>query len=41
LGACFFSNFGDWSEYVEGRMSDAEFQGHAETMARKMMAEQN
>jgi len=29
LNACFFSNFGEWSEYVEGKMSDAEFHGHA------------
>jgi hypothetical protein len=41
LGACFFNNFGDWSEYVDGRMSDAEFHGHAMTRARQMMAEEN
>ena len=41
LSACFFNNFGDWSEYVEGRMSDDEFQGHAITRAQKMMANQN
>ena len=41
LNACFFNNFGDWSEYVEGKMSDAEFQGHAITRAQKMMANQN
>ena len=41
LSACFFNNFGDWSEYVDGRMSDAEFQGHAITRAQKMMASQN
>jgi hypothetical protein len=41
LNACFFNNFGDWSEYVEGKMSDAEFQGHAITRAQKMMADQN
>ncbi len=41
LSACFFNNFGDWSEYVEGKMSDDEFQGHAITRAQKMMASQN
>ena len=41
LSAFFFNNFGDWSEYVEGKMSDAEFQGHAITRAQKMMANQN
>jgi hypothetical protein len=41
LNACFFSNFGEWSEYVEGRMSDAEFHGHAITQAQHMMADRN
>lgn len=41
LSACFFSNFGDWSEYVDGRMSDAEFHGHAITRAHQMIADQN
>jgi len=41
LGACFFNNFGDWSEYVDGRMSDAEFHGHTLTRAQQMMADQN
>jgi len=41
LTTIFFNNFGDWSEYVEGRMDDAEFYGHAMTRARQMMAEQN
>ncbi len=41
LSACFFSNFGDWSEYVGGRMSDDEFQGHAVIRAQQMMADQN
>lgn len=41
LNACFFSNFGEWSEYVEGRMSDAEFHGHAVTQAQQMMADRN
>jgi len=41
IDACFFSNFGDWSQYVEGKMSDAEFQGHVITRAQQMMAEQN
>jgi len=41
LNACFFSNFGEWSEYVEGKMSDAEFHGHAVTRAQQMMADEN
>ena len=41
LSACFFNNFGDWSEYIDGRMSDAEFQGLAVTRAQQMMADQN
>jgi len=41
MGACFFSNFGEWSEYVEGRMSDAEFHGHATVRAQQMKADQN
>ena len=38
LGACFFSNFGEWTEYVEGRMSDEEFHGRTVTLAQTMMA---
>jgi len=41
MEACFFSNFGEWSEYVAGKMSDAEFQGHALTRAQQMKVEQN
>jgi len=41
VNACFFSNFGEWSEYVEGKMSDAEFQGHAISRAQQMKADQN
>jgi hypothetical protein len=41
MGACFFSNFGEWSQYVEGKMSDAEFHGHVVTRAQEMMVEQN
>jgi len=41
LNAFFFNNFGDWSEYVDGRMGDAEFYGHAVTRAQQMMADQN
>ncbi len=41
LDACFFSNFGEWSQYVEGKMSDAEFQGHAITRAQEMIVNQN
>jgi hypothetical protein len=39
LKACFFNNFGDWSEYVDGKMSDAEFHNLAATRARGMMDE--
>jgi hypothetical protein len=41
LSAFFFNNFGDWSEYVDGRMGDAEFYSNAMTRAQKMMANQN
>ncbi|MEM5785983.1 MAG: hypothetical protein AAGU11_01615 [Syntrophobacteraceae bacterium] len=41
LKACFFSNFRDWTEYVEGNMSDAEFKLIAAEKARQMMAEEN
>lgn len=41
LSAFFFNNFGDWSEYVDGKMGDAEFYGHAITRAQKMMADEN
>jgi len=41
LSACFFNNFGEWSEYVGGRMSDAEFHGHALTRAQQMQADEN
>ena len=41
LNACFFNNFGEWSDYVEGKMSDIEFQGHAVTRAQQMIIEQN
>jgi hypothetical protein len=41
MNACFFSNFGEWREYVEGKMSDAEFQGHAISRAQQMMADEN
>lgn len=39
LKACFFSNFGDWSDYIEGKMSDAEFESHAQDRAQQMMAD--
>ena len=39
LKACFFSNFGEWQDYVGGRMSDAEFETLAATRARQMMEE--
>lgn len=38
---CFFSNFGDWSDYVSGRMSESEFEEHAVSRARGMKAEEN
>jgi hypothetical protein len=41
MNACFFSNFGEWSEYIEGRLSDAEFEGLAITRAQQMMADEN
>ncbi|MEN6440820.1 MAG: hypothetical protein ABFD97_19790 [Syntrophobacter sp.] len=41
LKACFFSNFGDWTEYVDGKMSDSEFRMNAELKARQMAAENN
>ncbi|MGA3114383.1 MAG: hypothetical protein ABSF90_08115 [Syntrophobacteraceae bacterium] len=41
MNACFFNNFGEWSEYVGGRISDAEFQGYAIARARQMKADQN
>ncbi len=41
LSAFFFNNFRDWSEYVDGRMGDAEFYGHAMTRAQQIMADQN
>lgn len=41
LKACFFSNFGVWSEYIDGKMSDAEFQMNAVERAREMVAESN
>ncbi len=36
LKACFFSNFGDWSEYVDGRISETEFHSLATTKAHQM-----
>lgn len=41
LDACFFSNFEEWSQYVEGKMSDAEFQGHTIVRAQEMIVNQN
>ena len=41
LDACFFGNFGEWSEYVEGRMSDDEFHGCAVNLAHNMLAALN
>ncbi len=39
LKACFFSNFGDWAEYVEGKISDTQFRMNTEERARQMMAD--
>jgi hypothetical protein len=41
MNACFFNNFGEWSEYVGGKMSDAEFYSHAIARAQQMKADQN
>ena len=41
MDACFFSNFGEWSDYVEGKMNDDEFHGHATLRAQQMQADQN
>ena len=41
MDACFFSNFGEWSDYVEGKMSDAEFHGYTTSQAQQMKADQN
>jgi len=41
LKACFFSNFGDWTEYIDGKMSDAEFRMNAVEKARQMAAADN
>ena len=41
MDACFFSNFGEWSDYVQGKTSDAEFHGHATLRAQQMQADQN
>jgi hypothetical protein len=41
LKACFFSNFGEWSEYVDGKMSDDEFQSHAVSRAKQMIDAEN
>jgi len=41
MNACFFNNFGEWSDYVGGKMSDAEFYSHATARAQQMKADQN
>ncbi len=41
LKSCFFNNFGDWAEYVDGKMSDADFRTNAFVQARQMKAEDN
>jgi hypothetical protein len=37
--SCFFNNFGTWSDFVSGKMSESEFHDHAETAMRQMIAE--
>ena len=39
LESCFFDNFGVWSDYVAGRLSDDEFHLQAELRARQMAIE--
>ncbi|MCE5333889.1 MAG: hypothetical protein LLG06_04810 [Desulfobacteraceae bacterium] len=39
--SCFFSNFSEWSDYMDGRMSESEFEEHAVLRARGMKAEEN
>ncbi len=39
LKACFFNNFGEWHEYVGGRMSDDEFTTLTATRAQQMLEE--
>lgn len=41
LKSCFFDNFGVWSRYVEGKMSDDEFRVNAVAKAREMAAANN
>lgn len=38
LTLCFFRNFDAWSDYVNGTMSDAEFQEKAKAEVREMLA---
>ncbi|WP_041440620.1 hypothetical protein [Syntrophobacter fumaroxidans] len=41
LKKCFFSDFGDWSDFVTGKISEAEFVERTETTARAMALENN
>jgi hypothetical protein len=41
LKKCFFSNFGIWSDFVTGKMSEAEFMERTETTAKAMVLEEN
>ncbi len=41
MKACFFKNFNDWAEYVDGRMSDDQFRTNTEMRAKQMMAPDN
>ena len=38
---CFFNNFGTWSDFVNGRISDSEFYEQSESAARKMAGDVN
>ena len=41
LGRCFFSNFGIWSDYVQGRIDETEFSEKARLEVEKMKASAN
>lgn len=38
IEVCFFNNFSTWSEYVDGKMDDAEFYDKAKSEMTKMMS---
>lgn len=41
IGLCFFNNFGTWSDYVEGKISDAEFYEKANLEVDKIKLQQS